>query len=187
MNIVLNHAVRRVSAGGLEKERMTTIILTRHGRVEGIQPARFRGRQHASPSEQGVPKAHIMGPRIGPSWRQGCHLYELPGTLCGDRRLIGEAFDVEPIATADDLRYADWRWKNFLRSFGRAVTPARWRRHPVDRLRANRERKQLPPGESYSASARPSHGTDSDDIVATKFSRTAPTLLDKTRVRGQPG
>jgi bisphosphoglycerate-dependent phosphoglycerate mutase len=48
---------------------MTTIILTRHGHVEGIHPPRFRGRQEVPLSEQGIAEANMTAARIASSWR----------------------------------------------------------------------------------------------------------------------
>jgi phosphoserine phosphatase len=95
---------------------MTTIILTRHGHVEGIQPPRFRGRQDMPLSEQGVAEANMTAARIASSWRPAAVYTSCMARCVATGAFIGEACHLEPIATADlnDLRYGDWQWKTHV-------------------------------------------------------------------------
>ena len=47
---------------------MTTIILVRHGHIEGISPARFRGRADLVLTAEGRRQAHATARRIQASW-----------------------------------------------------------------------------------------------------------------------
>ena len=95
---------------------MTTIILIRHGHVEGINPPRFRGRQDVPLSERGVAQASITAARIAASWRPAAIYTSCMARCVATGVLIGEACHVEPIATADlnDLDYGDWQWKTYV-------------------------------------------------------------------------
>ena len=95
---------------------MTTIILIRHGHVEGINPPRFRGRQDVPLSEQGVAEASITAARIASSWRPAAIYTSCMARCVATGALIGKACHVEPIATADlnDLDYGDWQWKTYV-------------------------------------------------------------------------
>jgi probable phosphoglycerate mutase len=48
---------------------MTKILLTRHGHVEGIKPARFRGRAELALSEEGLAQADALARRIAAHWK----------------------------------------------------------------------------------------------------------------------
>ncbi|MBI2740345.1 MAG: histidine phosphatase family protein [Rhodospirillales bacterium] len=47
---------------------MTRILLTRHGHVEGIRPARFRGRAELPLTERGLGQADALAKRIAANW-----------------------------------------------------------------------------------------------------------------------
>ena len=47
---------------------MTKILLTRHGHVEGIKPARFRGRAELTLTERGLAQADALATRIAANW-----------------------------------------------------------------------------------------------------------------------
>lgn len=92
---------------------MTTVILTRHGRVDGIDPPRFRGRQRLPLTELGVAEAEMTAERIASSWRAAA-VY----TSCMERCIatgapIAKAIHVAPVATEalNDLHYGDWQWR----------------------------------------------------------------------------
>jgi phosphoserine phosphatase len=97
------------------KERVTTIILSRHGHVEGIQPPRFRGRQALPLTEQGVAEAKMTASRIASSWRPAAIYTSCMVRCVATGAAIGEACHVRPIATQDlnDLHYGDWQWKTY--------------------------------------------------------------------------
>ena len=48
---------------------MTRILLTRHGHVEGIRPARFRGRAELPLTAQGLAQADALARRIAQHWK----------------------------------------------------------------------------------------------------------------------
>ena len=94
---------------------MTTIILTRHGHVEGICPPRFRG-QHPLPlSEQGLQESKMTADRIAATWRpvavqtsplERCVTTgQLIATACGLEATVSDSLE--------DLNYGDWQWKTW--------------------------------------------------------------------------
>ena len=48
---------------------MTKILLTRHGHVDGIRPARFRGRAELALTEHGLAQADALAKRIAANWK----------------------------------------------------------------------------------------------------------------------
>lgn len=48
---------------------MTRILLTRHGHVDGIEPARFRGRAELALTERGLAQADALAKRIAAGWK----------------------------------------------------------------------------------------------------------------------
>jgi probable phosphoglycerate mutase len=48
---------------------MTRILLTRHGHVEGIHPARFRGRAELPLTDKGLAQADALASRIRARWK----------------------------------------------------------------------------------------------------------------------
>ncbi|WP_289297217.1 histidine phosphatase family protein [uncultured Reyranella sp.] len=48
---------------------MTRILLTRHGHVDGIRPARFRGRAELPLTARGVAQADALAKRIARQWK----------------------------------------------------------------------------------------------------------------------
>lgn len=48
---------------------MTKILLTRHGHVDGIRPARFRGRAELALTERGLAQADALAKRIVANWK----------------------------------------------------------------------------------------------------------------------
>jgi broad specificity phosphatase PhoE len=48
---------------------MTRILLTRHGHVEGIKPARFRGRAELALTPTGLAQAEAVAKRIARQWK----------------------------------------------------------------------------------------------------------------------
>ncbi len=51
------------------RDGMTKILLTRHGHVEGIKPARFRGRAELSLTDRGLVQADAIARRIAGQWK----------------------------------------------------------------------------------------------------------------------
>jgi bisphosphoglycerate-dependent phosphoglycerate mutase len=60
---------------------MTKIILTRHGHVEGIKPARFRGRTELPLTELGQAQAKAAAARIAKIWNPA-KVYTSPMGRC---------------------------------------------------------------------------------------------------------
>jgi len=48
---------------------MTKILLTRHGHVDGIRPARFRGRAELALTDHGLAQADALAKRIAANWK----------------------------------------------------------------------------------------------------------------------
>jgi broad specificity phosphatase PhoE len=92
---------------------MTKIILTRHGHVEGINPARFRGCTEL-PSELGQAQARAVAARIAKTWNP-VKVYTSPMGRCVE---IARACRVasEPIEALNDLDYGQWQWRTTTRS-----------------------------------------------------------------------
>lgn len=94
---------------------MTTVILVRHGHVEGIRPARFRGRQPLPLSEQGRIEAEKTARRIASAWAPTAIRTSSLQRCVATGAAIGRACGVDPIAISDldDLDYGDCQWKTF--------------------------------------------------------------------------
>jgi hypothetical protein len=48
---------------------MTTIVLTRHGHVDGIRPQRFRGREDLTMTQRGEAECRAVAEYIAAQWR----------------------------------------------------------------------------------------------------------------------
>jgi broad specificity phosphatase PhoE len=114
-------------------EPVTTVILVRHGHVEGITPPRFRGRTDLPLTDCGERQARALRDRIVVEWRPSA-VYSSP--LCRCLRtagIVARPFGlvVEPVADLIDLDVGAWqgldeeqvrtRWPEEL---------ARWHRTP---------------------------------------------------------
>jgi len=94
---------------------MTKIILTRHGHVEGIKPARFRGRTELPLTELGQAQAKAVAARIAKTWN-AVKVYTSPmGRCVATGQEIARACRVasEPIEALTDLDYGQWQWRTF--------------------------------------------------------------------------
>ena len=89
---------------------MTTIILVRHGHIEGISPARFRGRADLVLTAEGRRQAHATARRIQASWTPAA-LYSSPLSRC---RATAEAIartvglSPDPLEDLIDIDYGEW-------------------------------------------------------------------------------
>ena len=94
---------------------MTTVILVRHGHVDGIRPARFRGRQPLPLSEQGRIEAEMTARRIASTYTPAAIYTSSLQRCVATGAAIGRACGVDPIAISDldDLDYGDCQWKTF--------------------------------------------------------------------------
>lgn len=94
---------------------MTTIILTRHGHVEGINPVRFRGRYNVLLSEQGNKEARAVAARIAAEWKPAA-IYTSPMQRCVDTgKAIAAACQINTsiLETLIDLDYGTWQWRTY--------------------------------------------------------------------------
>jgi phosphoserine phosphatase len=94
---------------------LTKIILTRHGHVEGIKPARFRGHTELPLTELGQAQARAVAARIAKTWNVA-KVYTSPmGRCVVTGQEIAGACRVasEPIEALNDLDYGRWQWRTF--------------------------------------------------------------------------
>ena len=71
---------------------MTTMLLVRHGHVEGIHSTLFRGRTELSLTAHGLAEADAVAQRIASAWKPSM-VYTSPMTRCV---ATGEAGQVLP-------------------------------------------------------------------------------------------
>ena len=90
---------------------MPTILLIRHGHVEGIKPERFRGRADLVLTETGQRQAEMLARRIASQWAPGS-IYTSPLQRCtATGAAVAEACGVasEPLSGLNDLDYGAWQ------------------------------------------------------------------------------
>jgi broad specificity phosphatase PhoE len=105
---------------------MATILLTRHGHVEGIKPERFRGRRETLLTELGRSQARAVAARIAKNWKTAA-VYTSPMGRCVETgTAIAQACEIaaQPIAALNDLNYGAWEWHTLDEM--RAAEPARY-------------------------------------------------------------
>jgi len=93
---------------------MTTILLTRHGHVAGINPPRFRGRANLPLTDQGREQAGKVARRIAYTWNPTV-VYTSPLARCVDTgAAIAAACGISSQILPDlaDLDYGQWQGKN---------------------------------------------------------------------------
>jgi probable phosphoglycerate mutase len=117
----------------IEKDdRMTKIILVRHGHVEGISPERFRGRVDLTLTAEGRRQAAVTADRIHATWRPAA-VFASPLSRC---RATAEAIATplglspRPLDGLIDIDYGQWqgltpdevraRWPGLLETWYRA-------------------------------------------------------------------
>lgn len=92
---------------------MATILLTRHGHVEGIKPERFRGRRETPLTELGRAQARAVADRIAKTWKPAV-VYTSPMGRCVETgAAIAQACGVAAygIDALNDLNYGGWEWR----------------------------------------------------------------------------
>lgn len=92
---------------------MTTVVLTRHGHVEGITPERFRGRRETPLTALGRAQADAVAARIARTWKPAA-VYTSPMGRCVETgAAIAQACGVgaTAIAALNDLDYGTWEWR----------------------------------------------------------------------------
>jgi phosphoserine phosphatase len=94
---------------------MTKILLTRHGHVEGIKPARFRGREPLELTARGRAQAAAVAQRIAGAWRPS-KIYTSPmGRCVATGAAIAKACGIaaEICNDLNDMDYGAWQFKTF--------------------------------------------------------------------------
>ena len=92
---------------------MTKVLLTRHGHVEGIDPARFRGRTDLPLTALGEAQAAAVARRIAERWRPKI-VYTSPMSRCvvtGHHIATACHIGAEILDDLNDLDYGAWQWK----------------------------------------------------------------------------
>jgi probable phosphoglycerate mutase len=91
-------------------ETMGTLILVRHGHVEGIEPSRFRGRTELALTPRGEREALAVRDRIASVWRPSIIFSSPMGRCRRTAERIAQAFHlhvrVEP--ELNDIDYGQW-------------------------------------------------------------------------------
>jgi len=90
---------------------MVTIVLTRHGHVEGIDPPRFRGRAELALTERGRRQVQATARRISAGWRVDA-VYTSPMQRCiATGQAIAASAHVESrvLDPLNDIDYGDWQ------------------------------------------------------------------------------
>lgn len=100
---------------GTKPERMTKILLTRHGHVEGIKPERFRGRAPLDLTARGRAEAQAVAERIAHGW-QPKMIYTSPMGRCiatgaAIAKACGAATEICDDLT--DIDYGAWQFLTF--------------------------------------------------------------------------
>jgi broad specificity phosphatase PhoE len=93
---------------------VTKILLVRHGHVEGIRPARFRGREDLPLTKRGSAEALAVAQRIASKWRP-VRIYTSPLSRCvATGAAIAKECGVEAqgIEQLNDIDYGTWRMKS---------------------------------------------------------------------------
>lgn len=113
---------------------MTTLILVRHGEVEGIDPPTFRGRVVLPLTAKGAKQATLAQEVIHARWATVDAIYCSPLTRCvRTADIINEAFQLNtvPHQGLTDIDYGAWTnlsadevWKRWPRELGR------WKNQP---------------------------------------------------------
>ncbi|TAJ81541.1 histidine phosphatase family protein [Reyranella sp.] len=92
---------------------MAKILLTRHGHVDGIEPARFRGRAELPLTQVGVKQAAALATRIARHWKPAA-VYTSPLQRCiVTGRHIAEASGVTAAVHEGlgDIHYGAWQMR----------------------------------------------------------------------------
>jgi len=93
---------------------VTQILLVRHGHVEGIRPARFRGREDLPLTARGRAEALAVAQRIA-SKRRPERVYTSPLSRCiatGDAIAKACGVEAQSIEELNDIDYGTWRMKS---------------------------------------------------------------------------
>ena len=93
--------------------RLTKIILTRHGHVDGIKPKRFRGRAELALTELGMRQAKALAARIAAHWKPAAVYTSAMGRCVATGAAIGEACGIASsvLEGLTDLDYGKWQMR----------------------------------------------------------------------------
>src|SRR5260370_5754093 len=94
---------------------MTKLLLTRHGHVEGIKPARFRGRAEPALTPTGLAQAAALANRIARQWKPvAIYTSGLQRCVVTGAK-IGEAVGVKAVVLDGlmDLDYGAWQMRSY--------------------------------------------------------------------------
>lgn len=98
--------------GGAATTQTTTILIARHGHVEGISPERFRGRADVALTPEGTAQARALAQGIG-SEQHPVAIYTSPLLRCVETAApIGRECGVTPrvFDALIDIDYGAWGW-----------------------------------------------------------------------------
>jgi phosphoserine phosphatase len=103
---------------------MITILLVRHGHVEGIKPERFRGRADLVLTETGQRQAELLARRIASQWAPSSILTSPLQRCIATGAAVAKACGVssEPLTGLCDLDYG--AWQSLTYDDARAKNPA---------------------------------------------------------------
>jgi probable phosphoglycerate mutase len=94
---------------------LTKILLIRHGHVEGISPARFRGRSDLPLTARGVAQARSVAERVASQW-QPIKVYTSPMRRCIETGgAIAKACGIETgsMDQLNDIDYGAWQSRTY--------------------------------------------------------------------------
>ncbi len=92
-----------------------SIILVRHGEVQGITPPRFRGRTQLPLTPKGIRQAELTAAYLRGTGRAGA-IWTGPLDRCAHTaRMIGETQGLIPETRAalDDIDYGEWQGRTY--------------------------------------------------------------------------
>ena len=93
--------------------RATTLLLVRHGDVEGIDPPRFRGRRDLSLTPLGRRQAEAAARCIARRWKPAA-LYTSPLHRCietGEAIAAATGLQPETLDSLTDFDFGEWTWR----------------------------------------------------------------------------
>jgi phosphoserine phosphatase len=95
--------------------RVTKILLIRHGHVDGIEPARFRGRADLALTARGQAEAEAVAARIARAWRPAA-IYTSPmGRCIATGEAVSKACGIAARICGDlnDIDYGSWQSRTY--------------------------------------------------------------------------
>lgn len=96
-------------AGGADDR--ATVLLVRHGHVEGVDPPRFRGRRDLPLTPLGQRQAQMLGQRIAAQWSPTAIFTSPLGRCVATAAAIAQPFHLDPVRVPEllDLDYGTWQ------------------------------------------------------------------------------